>query len=81
MEQNILIEDYEDEIFELEYELRNLIEYDEWAGREYGEVKVDYYSTAINMLNAGYRRVDKVLTYIESNHTCSCGGNRKCSEV
>ena len=81
MEQNISITDYEDEIFELESELRSLIEYDEWAGREYGEVKVDYYSTAINMLNAGYRRVDKVLADMESNHNCSCGGNCKCSEV
>ena len=81
MEQNISITDYEDEIFELESELRSLIEYDEWAGREYGEVKVDYYSTAINMLNAGYRKTKKILAAMESKHKCSYGCKCKRSEV
>ena len=43
-----------EEIIKLRDELYKLIEYDEWAGREYGENRVDYYFTAINLLQAGY---------------------------
>ena len=64
MEENILkkefyIEDHSEEIRQLEKELHNIIDYDEWAGREYGETKVDYYFTAINLLKAGYRKVEE----------------------
>ena len=44
-------------ILEIEEDLRKIIDYDEWAAREYGEERVDLYSTAINLYNAGYRKV------------------------
>ena len=44
-------------IQEIEADLREIIDYDEWAAREYGEEKVDLYSTAINLYNAGYRKI------------------------
>ena len=44
-------------ILEIEKDLREIIDYDEWAAREYGEEKVDLYDTAINLYNAGYRKV------------------------
>lgn len=47
----------EQTIQEIEDDLRKLISYDEWAAREYGEEKVDLYDTAINLYNAGYRKV------------------------
>lgn len=44
-------------ILEIEQDLQKIIDYDEWAVREYGEERVDLYSTAINLYNAGYRKV------------------------
>ena len=44
-------------ILEIESDLREIIDYDEWAAREYGEERVDLYSTAINLYMAGYRKV------------------------
>ena len=44
-------------ILEIEKDLQNLIDFDEWTAREYGEDRVDLYSTAINLYNAGYRKV------------------------
>ena len=38
-------------------DLEKIIDYDEWAAREYGEDRVDLYSTAWNLYNAGYRKV------------------------
>ena len=46
-------------ILEIEADLREIIDYDEWAAREYGEERVDLYSTAMNLYNAGYRKVKK----------------------
>lgn len=46
-----------EEVLQLEKELEELICYDEWAAREYDVDQVDYYSTAINLLQAGYRKV------------------------
>lgn len=43
-------------ILEIEKDLREIIDYDEWAAGEYGEERVDLYSTAINLYNAGYRK-------------------------
>lgn len=51
-----VIEDHKDEINQLEKELRKLIDYDEWSAIEFGENKVDYYWTAVNLLKAGYRK-------------------------
>ena len=44
-------------ILEIEKDLREIIDYDEWAAREYGEERVDLYSTAINLYMAGYRKI------------------------
>lgn len=54
-----VIEDHKDEINQLEKELRKLIDYDEWSAIEFGENKVDYYWTAVNLLKAGYRKYTK----------------------
>lgn len=44
-------------ILEISQDLEKIIDYDEWAAREYGEDRVDLYGTAINLYNAGYRKV------------------------
>ena len=59
MEKEFLIEEHAEEINQLHKELQELIDYDEWAGREYGETKVDYYWTAFNIIKAGYRKTIK----------------------
>ena len=46
-------------VSEFEKVLQNNISYDEWAGREYGETKVDHYFTAIQLLESGYGNVKK----------------------
>ena len=52
---------YKQDILNLDAELRDgLIDYDEWAAIEYGENKVDYYSTATNLYRAGYRKITKI---------------------
>lgn len=50
---------HKEEISQLEKELHKLIDFDEWSALEYGETKVDYYWTAINLLKAGYKKVNK----------------------
>lgn len=57
MEKEFLINEHEKEIAQLAEELYKLIDYDEWSAREYGETEVDYYGTAFNLLEAGYRKV------------------------
>ena len=57
MAKEFLIEEHSSEIALLEQELHELIDYDEWSAREYGETNVDYYWTAFNLLKAGYRKV------------------------
>ena len=47
----------EQTILEICKDLEKIIDYDEWAAREYGEDRVDLYSTACNLYNAGYRKV------------------------
>lgn len=59
MEKEFLLEEHKEEIDQLAKELFNLIDYDEWSAREYGEHRVDYYWTAVNLLKAGYRKVIK----------------------
>ena len=59
MEKEFYIEDHTKEIAELAKELHDIIDYDEWAGREFGETKVDYYFTAVNLIKAGYRKTEK----------------------
>ena len=57
MEKVFLLDEHAEEILQLEKELHKLIAYDEWSAREFGEERVDYYDTAINLLKAGYRKV------------------------
>lgn len=54
------IKTYGNAICEINDDLDNLIEYDEWAYREYGDTKIDYYTTARNLYNAGYRKITKI---------------------
>ena len=56
MQKEFLIDENQEEILQLAEELKKLIDYDEWSAREYGEERVDYYWTAINLLKAGYRK-------------------------
>lgn len=58
MEKEFLIDEHREEIAQLEEELTRLIDIDEWAAREYGFIKIDYYWTAINLLRAGYRKIE-----------------------
>lgn len=56
IEKEFLWEDYKEEINQLAKELYDLIDYDEWAGREYGVTRVDHYWTAFNLIKAGYHK-------------------------
>lgn len=56
MEKEFFLDEHTEEILQLEKELHDIIDYDEWAAREYGYEKVDYYWTAVNLLKAGYRK-------------------------
>lgn len=49
-------EEFQQAAWELSNELADLISYDEWAAREYGNVNVDLYDTACNIIKAGYRK-------------------------
>lgn len=52
--------EYTATISKMNDDLNEIIEYDEWAGIEYGETKVDYWYTAKNLYDAGYRKITKV---------------------
>ena len=45
------------EIWAIANELEDIIDYDEWSAREYGETKVDTFGTAYRLYEAGYRKV------------------------
>ena len=52
------LKEYREAILAIEKDLcDNILSYDEWAALEYGDNKVDTYWTAINLYNAGYRKV------------------------
>lgn len=59
-------EEFQQEVWELSNELDKLISYDEWAGREYGETRVDHYDTAFNLIKAGYRKAKRKFFDIET---------------
>ena len=52
--------EYTATISKMNDDLNEIIEYDELAGREYSETKVDYWCTAENLYNAGYRKITKI---------------------
>jgi hypothetical protein len=58
MEKEFLIDEHAEEIAKLEEDLTKLIDYDEWAAREYGATEVDYYWTAVRLIKAGYRKIE-----------------------
>jgi hypothetical protein len=58
MEKEFLLDEHGEEIAQLEKELTELIDYDEWAYRGYGVTAVDYYQTAINLIKAGYKKIE-----------------------
>ena len=51
---------YKETLNEMDDDLNEIIDYDEWAGIEYGETKVDYWYSAKNLYNAGYRKITKI---------------------
>lgn len=51
---------YKETLNEMGDDLDEIIDYDEWAGIEYGETRVDYWYTAKNLYNAGYRKITKI---------------------
>ena len=65
VEDNKAVEDMTDderdvrhkEIWSIANELDDIIDYDEWSAREYGETKVDTFGTAYRLYEAGYRKV------------------------
>jgi len=65
VEDNKVVEDMTDnereirqkEIWAIANELDDIIDYDEWSAREYGETKVDTFGTAYRLYEAGYRKV------------------------
>ena len=54
------LKEYTSTISKMDDDLNEIIDYDEWAGREYGETKVDYWYSAKNLYNAGYRKITKI---------------------
>lgn len=54
------LKEYTAAISKMDDDLNEIIDYDEWAGREYGETKVDYWYSAKNLYNAGYRKITKI---------------------
>ena len=52
-------EQYNKDVLEINKDLEDVISYDEWSAREYGETSVDYYSTAQNLYDKGYRRIHR----------------------
>ena len=54
------LKEYTTTISKMDDDLNEIIDYDEWAGREYGETKVDYWYSAKNLYNAGYRKITKI---------------------
>lgn len=59
MSKEFSIKDHAEEIIQLEAELYDLIDFDEWSAREYGMTNVDYYTTALNFIKAGYRKINE----------------------
>ena len=51
---------YKDTIIEMTDDLDKIIDYDEWAAREYGETRVDTWYSAKNLYDAGYRKITKL---------------------
>lgn len=37
-------------------DLRKCLSFDEWSAREYGQTEVDYYWSALNLVDIGYRK-------------------------
>lgn len=54
------LKEYASAISKMDDDLNEIIDYDEWAGREYGETNVDYWYSAKNLYNAGYRKITKI---------------------
>lgn len=54
------LKEYTATISKMDDDLNEIIDYDEWAYREYGETKVDYWYSAKNLYNAGYRKITKI---------------------
>ena len=51
---------YKNIISEMTDDLDKIIDYDEWAAREYGETRVDTWYSAKNLYDAGYRKITKL---------------------
>ena len=60
------MKDFDKEVLELCNKLFDLISYDEWAFREYGNTSVDHYDTAYNLIKAGYRKRERLFFDIET---------------
>ena len=51
---------YKETLNKMGDDLDEIIDYDEWAAREFGETRVDTWYTAKNLYNAGYRKITKI---------------------
>ena len=54
------LKEYTATISKMDDDLNEIVNYDKWAGIVYGETKVDYWYSAKNLYNAGYRKIIKI---------------------
>ena len=54
------LKEYTSTISKMDDDLNEIIDYDEHAAREFGETRVDYWYSAKNLYNAGYRKITKI---------------------
>ena len=54
------MKEYKEIISAMDDDLQEIVDYDEWSAIEYGETKVDYWYSAKNLYNAGYRKITKI---------------------
>ena len=51
---------YNQTINTINNDLNEIIDYDEWAAKEFGEMTVDYWCSAENLYKMGYRKITKI---------------------
>lgn len=54
------MKEYKEIISAMDDDLQEIVDYDEWSAIEYGETRVDYWYSAKNLYNAGYRKITKI---------------------
>ena len=78
-------------VMDLKEDLNNAISYDEWAGREYGESRIDVDDTAYELAALGYKKEETIvksilqeLSEVVEEYPTTIGSvmiNKKISEI